>query len=341
MQRFDRILGLLLFLRSGQTVSADELARHFAVSRRTIYRDLETLSLLGVPLYAERGREGGFQLLEGYFLPPLMFSQSEAVAILLGITLQKNLHAAPFSTEMLMAEKKLLAALPERLRMVLAKAKYIIGAEQLPEDIFHPESGFAGRNTPTAEEDLNESTVISVFLQAILDEKQVVFHYPTYRQERTYEVQATPLGLFWDRDHWYLVGKRTEQAASRMWRSDRVINIRSIQQTTVPQSDFDVHKMLGRKWLTGAIEQWSQQAPVKICLSSRLATRLQQDWYYRHARFEPIEEGKMLMTFGETDPMIVLELLRWLGPDAELIEPHAWRAKMREELEQMLAKYDK
>jgi predicted DNA-binding transcriptional regulator YafY len=124
-----------------------------------------------------------------------------------------------------------------------------------------------------------------------------------------------------------------------MWRSDRVINIRPILQTAVPESDFDVREMLGRKWLKEAIEQWSQQAPVKISLSPRLAARLQQDWYYRHACFEPIEQGKILMTFGESDPMIVLELLRWLGPDAELIEPLAWREKIREELQQMLAKY--
>lgn len=70
MQRFDRVLGILLFLRSKQSVSAAELARHFEVSVRTIYRDLETLSAVGVPLYAERGRQGGVRLLQGYFCHP-------------------------------------------------------------------------------------------------------------------------------------------------------------------------------------------------------------------------------------------------------------------------------
>lgn len=220
MQRFDRILGLLLFLRSGQTISADALAEHFAVSRRTIYRDMETLSLLGVPLYAERGRVGGFQLLEGYFLPPLMFSQGEAVALLLGLALQKNLRAAPFPEEMLMAEKKLLAAIPERLRAVLAKTEHLIGVEQLPQDIFHPESGYPLKETSTDEEGRLESTVISVFLQAILNEKQVTFQYPTRHADQTYKIQVEPQGLFWDRDHWYLVGKRADQKTPRTWRSD-------------------------------------------------------------------------------------------------------------------------
>ena len=50
-------------------------------------------------------------------------------------------------------------------------------------------------------------------------------------------------------------------------------------------------------------------------------------------------EGQVAMTFGESNPAIVLELLRWLGPGAELIEPRAWREKIREELQQMLAYY--
>ncbi|HET8910597.1 MAG TPA: WYL domain-containing protein [Ktedonobacteraceae bacterium] len=339
MQRFDRILGLLLFLRSGQTVSAEALAQHFRVSRRTIYRDMESLSLLGVPLYAERGREGGFQLLEGYFLPPLMFSQGEAVALLLGLALQKNLRSRPFPEELFMAEKKLVAALPERLQKVLAKSELIMGVEQLPKDLFHPESGFASRETPAGKENRSESRVISVFLQAILDKKQIIFQYPTRNKEQSYEVQAAARGIFWDRNHWYLVGQRSEQPATRMWRSDRVMGIRLIQQSTAPQADFDVREMLGRKWLSSAIEQWSQQSPVKISLTPRLATRLQQDWYYQHATFETVSEEKVLMTFGESDPMIVLELLRWLGPEAELIEPQMWRNRLREELQQMWTKY--
>ncbi len=99
MQRFDRTLGILLFLRSKPSVSAAALARQFDVSTRTIYHDLETLSALGVPLYAERGRQGGVRLLPGYFLPPLMFTRSEAIALLLGLTLQKSLqYASPYRT---------------------------------------------------------------------------------------------------------------------------------------------------------------------------------------------------------------------------------------------------
>ena len=85
MNRFERSLGILLHLRSGKEMSASDLAQRLGVSRRTIYRDMDVLSTLGVPVYAERGHAGGFRLLEGYFLPPIMFSKGEAVALLLSL----------------------------------------------------------------------------------------------------------------------------------------------------------------------------------------------------------------------------------------------------------------
>ena len=68
MNRLDRALGILLVLRTGATVSAAELAQRFEVSPPTIYRDIEALGAIGVPVYAEMGRAGGFRLVEGYFL---------------------------------------------------------------------------------------------------------------------------------------------------------------------------------------------------------------------------------------------------------------------------------
>jgi predicted DNA-binding transcriptional regulator YafY len=153
-------------------------------------------------------------------------------------------------------------------------------------------------------------------------------------------VLVEPLGLLWDRDHWYLAARKVEQEHTvGLWRADRVVQIKPRQLLAVAQHAFDVRELLGRNWLESAMEDWRHQAPVKIRLSCKQAERLQRDWYYRHAYFEPETEDQVVMTFGEQDPAIVLELLRWLGPGAELLEPRAWRERMREELRQMLACY--
>ncbi len=185
MNRLDRALGILLVLRGGKTFSAPELSRRFEVSTRTIYRDIETLCAVGVPIYAEIGRAGGFRLVEGYFLPPVMFSVGEAVSLLLGLALMRSLRARPFAAEIETADQKLLAAVPEQLRAVLAKTQQIIGFERMPADIFHPERSAPHRSTGASDAESREGMVISAFLQAVFDRKTVALDYRSPYGART------------------------------------------------------------------------------------------------------------------------------------------------------------
>lgn len=343
MNRFDRALAILLLLRSGKTLSATDLARRFAVSTRTVYRDIETLSAVGVPVYAEMGRAGGFRLLAGFFLPPVMFTTGEAVSLLLGMTLLRSLRATPFAAELEAAEQKLLAAVPDHLRATLMEARKIIGFERPPDDLFHPEPPDP-RPSPvpldsTASAPL-EDRVITLFLQAVLDRRTVLLDYHSPYGGRAGSLTVAPLGMFWDRDRWYLAGRRIGGSETvRLWRADRV---RAITPQTLPAEAllaFDVRELLDRAWLREAMDDWRARGAVTIRISARQADRLAHDWYYRHAHYETLSDDRVLMTFGEGNREIVLELLRWLGPGAELIEPRAWRAAMRAELARMLARY--
>lgn len=334
MNRFDRILGIVLQLRTHDTVPAAKLAEQFAVSRRTIYRDVETLSLLGVPVYSERGRGGGIQLLEGYFLPPLMFSTQEAVSLLVGLTFLQKLAHKPFAAELGTAEQKLLAAMPDRLQRLLQDARQIINFEEITNDIFHPEPDEGQGDSRLEKEVLNK------FLQAILDGRLVRFRYKSPYSERERVVEAAPLGMFWDRNRWYLAGKRLKgQDAVRLWRADRVLQIQPGREVGEERPSFDVQTFLDHNWLRSAMNAWRQEAPVKIQLTPEQAGRLQRDWYYRHANFETAEDGRVTMTFGEDNPEVALALLRWLGPGAVLLEPESWRQQFVKELRQMLAAY--
>jgi predicted DNA-binding transcriptional regulator YafY len=334
MNRLDRALGILLLLRGGKTLSATELSRRFEVSTRTVYRDVEMLAAVGVPIYAEIGRTGGFRLVEGYFLPPVMFSVGEAVSLLLGLTLLRRLRARPFAAELETSEQKLLAAVPDQLRAALTHAQQIVGFERLPADIFHPER--LDSAPPAAGAD--EGAVVSEFVRAILDRKTVALDYRSPYGGRAEQIIATPRGLLWDRDRWYLVGERTgRDEATRLWRADRVQAIAAHAPAAESAPAFDVGTLLDHNWLRPAMERWRAASPVTIRLTRPQAERLQQDWYYRHALFEELGQEGVLMTFGEDDRAVVLELLRWLGPGAELVAPAAWRAALRAELSDMLA----
>jgi predicted DNA-binding transcriptional regulator YafY len=339
MNRLDRCLGILLLLRQGQTKSAAELAARFEVSVRTIYRDVEALCELGAPIYAEMGRMGGFRLLEGYFLPPVMFTRGEATSLLLGLTLLRQLRVLPFPNEVETAEHKLLAALPDPLRSLLARAGQIIGFEDLPLDIFHwGPSAKTDDTLAVAGDEANESQFVNTFLRALFEGQGLRLRYRSPYQSQTKEQDVTPCGLLWDRDWWYLAGHRVGQPAElRLWRADRVLALELRPGAGAPALSFDIRRLLGRQWLDEAMHQWVCEAPVKLRLTAHQAARLKQDWYYAHAQFEDLPGGEVLMRFGEDNPAFVFDLLRWLGPGAELLEPAAWRAELCAELCAMLA----
>jgi predicted DNA-binding transcriptional regulator YafY len=340
MNRLDRALGILLVLRGGKAISATELSRRFEVSTRTIYRDIETLSSLGVPVYAEMGSSGGFRLVEGYFLPPVMFSVREAISLVLGLSLLRNLRASPFAAERETGAQKLLAAMPDHLRAVLAEAQKVIGFERTAGDAFHSAPTNARQDSASNVAEPAERMAVDVFLQAILEHKAVVLDYRSPYRTAPEHVRVIPCGLLWDRDLWYLVGRHAERDTAQLWRADRVLEIRASSVSASGGAEFDVRALLDRSWLQAAMEQWRQEAPVVIRLARAQAERLKQDWYYRHARYEDLAGDQVLMTFGQDDQEIVRELLRWLGPGAELLAPVEWRAALRAELAEMLAVYE-
>lgn len=323
MNRLERALGIVLLLRNGKVLSAAQLAERFEVSVRTIYRDIDVLSGLGIPVTPEMGRTGGFRLLDGYFLPPVGLGPEEAMSLLLGLSFMKALRVMPFPAEADFAERKLLAVLPADTRTLMERVSRMIGFEKVPPDLLHPE-----RDDPIArdaEAGATETAAVGRFLRAILSKAKVRLSYRSPYRNREEVQTVDPRGLVWDRDRWYLVGDtEVRPGEPRMWRSDRVLETGPGPSLRPSSGDFDVTKLLGRRWLGLAMERWREASPVRIALTADQAERLKRDWYYGHAEFGEAE-GRTVMTIGEDDRENVAALVRWLGPGAELLEPAEWR----------------
>ena len=79
MNRIDRLTGMILLLQGQRVITAEQIAAHFEISVRTVYRDLAALGEAGVPIVAEAGV--GYSLMRGYHMPPVMFTEDEAAAL--------------------------------------------------------------------------------------------------------------------------------------------------------------------------------------------------------------------------------------------------------------------
>jgi predicted DNA-binding transcriptional regulator YafY len=338
MNRLDRIMGILLLLRGGRVVSATDLSKRFEVSVRTIYRDIEELSGLGVPVAVEMGRTGGFRMREGYFLPPVTLNPEEAASLLLGIILMRRLRVLPFPKEADFAERKLLAALPEETRRLMERASRLIGFERVPADLLHPEPDdpvAAGEAAP------GEAEIVGRFLRAVLSRSRVRMKYRSpYRGEEPFQ-DVEPRGIIWDRDRWYLVGDvEVREGEPRMWRSDRILDIAAGPSMKPTKEGFDVEELLDREWLGKAMARWREGPTARIALTPDQAAMLKRDWYYAHALYEDMADGRVALTYGEDDPEAVAALVRWLGPGAELVAPAEWRPIVAAGLRRMLEAHE-
>ncbi|MGJ8672497.1 helix-turn-helix transcriptional regulator [Rubritalea sp.] len=123
MNRVDRLVAIILLLQSKRQITAEAIAQYFEVSVRTIYRDVTALGEAGVPVIAEAGR--GYSLMQGYHLPPVMFSQQEAMAIATASVLVQGITDPSVVASMQSAVLKIQAVLPQQQLESLEKLELV------------------------------------------------------------------------------------------------------------------------------------------------------------------------------------------------------------------------
>lgn len=215
-----RLLSILLRLQTQGRVSARALAEAFEVSVRTIYRDIDQLSAAGVPVYAETGRDGGFQLLDGYRTKLTGLDRPEAESLFLA--------GLPFAAEQLgmggaldTTRMKLLAALPDAMR---ADAQTVMQR-------FHadPVAWF---------QDAEEHRHLPALATAVWAGRQIQIRYDSW--ERLVDRRVSPLGLVLKGGLWYLAGVVDGQ--TRTYRVAGILDMTVLDAPAVTPPKFDLKK---------------------------------------------------------------------------------------------------
>lgn len=126
MRRADRLFQIVQLLRHDRAITARSLAESLAVSERTIYRDVQDLSLSGVPIEGEAGV--GYRMMSGFHLPPLMFNEEELAALLLGTRMVRAWTDRGLAQAADQVLRKIEAVLPARLKPELAREELMAPA---------------------------------------------------------------------------------------------------------------------------------------------------------------------------------------------------------------------
>lgn len=208
-KRFDRIISILIQLQSKRIVKAQELADRFEVSLRTIYRDIRSLETSGVPIYSEPGV--GYSLVDGYRLPPVMFTREEATSFIASEKLMETFIDKELGKHYASAMFKIKSVLKNTDKDWLSSIESKVIIQQPSVHLFN-------EKVPDA---------MSILFKSIANKTQVKLLYQAFDSD-SFERIIEPVGIFHDNNNWYIFGFCHLRKDYRQFRADR---IQGIEQT--------------------------------------------------------------------------------------------------------------
>lgn len=308
--RADRLVSLVLLLRQGGRMSAPQLARELEVSVRTVLRDIDALSTAGVPVYAERGRHGGYALLPGFRTELTGLTHEEALALLAAGAAGRG---GPLGLDAPAASalRKVLDALPPGQRETLRRASARL--------LVDPEHDLLSRRRPR---DPIPAEVMQPVQRAVHSGHRLRIDYAASGEETRSRV-IDPLGLVTVRERVYLLA--TRDGLDRTYRVSRVVRAEVLPEPAERPAEVD----LDRLW---------EQRRARFLAENRLEVSLQVRDEHREALREtaravraesPAEAGWVRLDLVLDDLEHAVWAVWQAGPDIEVLAPPALREAVR------------
>ncbi len=320
--RASRMLSILTTLQAKGRATAPKLAEACEVSVRTIYRDIDALAASGVPVYADRGAEGGYRLLDGYRVRLNGLSQSEAGALFLA-GLPGPAAALGLDAAMIAGQNKLMAALPANLREDAGRMQ----------ERFHLDA-------PGWFAEAEEPTHLRAIAGAVLRGTWIDIRYQSWRAEK--QRRIAPLGLVLKGGSWYLAGQ--VDGSVRTYRIARVLECVPLDDCFTRPADFDLAAYWQSATLRMEAELHPNVATVRLSpLGIQLLNALSQPYVKARTQIDDTADADgwrvARIPVGTTSWHAAAELLR-LGPEAEVLAPVDLRATIAELARAMAGRYD-
>lgn len=315
MNRTDRLVAMVLYLQGRRVVRACELAEHFEVTERTVYRDISALSEAGVPIAGEAGV--GYTLMKGYHLPPVMFTGEEASSLFVGGELVKQFTDPSLHVPMTTALDKLRAVLPRESQDhvdKLVRGTLVVGR------------GFGPNQDPATQ------PMLLPVQQGVVQRRVLRMTYRGNARDET-QRDVEPLGVVFYGGSWYLVAWCRLRTDLRHFRIDRIKRLELRSDRFEPRPDFNLAEHM--RTYGGAAED---MIPARVWFAKFAQEKARRESYATLVEEKQRDGGAEFSMFT-----VSLEwMARWLlsfGTSAEAIEPPRLRELVRLEAEKIAARH--
>ncbi len=310
-----RLITLIFLLQNRPNQKASELANKLGVSLRTVHRYFEMLDEMGIPVYSERGPYGGFSLMRGYKMPPLVFTLEEAVAVVLGTGLVQELWGDLYRESAQGALAKLENLLPEEQTREVAWARGSLVA--------------TGMNRA----DLKAQTpALEKLRRAIREHRSVSMKYQSNQVPHPTERGLAPYALVHRWGWWYVVGFCHVRKEIRTFRVDRIFEVSLLETSFTQSPDFNLQAYLKNEMQT------QPQITARLRFEPAWANMVAGNQSYWET-VEPQTDGSVEVTLSSPTLEWAASTTLAYGPAVEVLEPPELRTMVIEWLEVTAGKY--
>ncbi|WP_142329197.1 helix-turn-helix transcriptional regulator [Bacillus cereus] len=293
LSKAKRLLDILIFASAKKAFTAQEIADEFNISVRTVHRYILDLSDMGLPIYAEQGRNGGYKVLTNRVIPPILFTEEEAVSIFFAFQSLSYYRDLPFNTEINSVTHKLYSSLQHDAKAKVDKIRSYIA-------FWNPKRTI---DTPL----LNE------VLTAAIENKNLHFQYESKTGIKTKHVH--PIGVYAHDGLWYLPSYDYDRKKVLLYRIDRILSILSTKEN----EDTFMN-----------LEEWFSSNSNVVHIPTQLHVLLSTEGVRQCKSVPYLEEfvvtnengtGYIHSTIDKGEINFITPLFYRLGKDAKVLEP--------------------
>ena len=308
--KVDRLVSIIMILLEKKRVSAQKLADTFEVSPRTIYRDIDTISMAGIPIRSTSGVGGGFEIMPDYKVDKKVFSADDLSALLMGLS---NLYNIVRGDELIHALAKVKSFIPaDRAKDIELKVNQIC---------IDLSPWVSNRNT---------QSYLEIIKTALQENRAISFSYIDRHGKKTTRT-VEPYQLVLKSNHWYFQGYCYSRNDYRLFRLSRMTDLQMKKDTFVPRAYqkpiLDIAEIVE-----------TLQIEIKIRIHKSIMDRVLDFCAYEH--FTPDDDEYNIVDFPFIDRDYYYDILLSFGDKCECLEPLHIREKIKYKVHNIVALYD-